>query len=71
MTKVREMEFELRYFWQLMQKPADMTLAEYKDELEVLHEMTDWPALKAACERAMARFTPTGKAAVSLAQVRA
>lgn len=63
LAKVREMENELRHYWQVMQCPIGMSLSEYRDELEVLSDMTDWPVLKAACDRGAARFTTTGKLA--------
>jgi hypothetical protein len=55
------MENELKMWWTLVSErraafrrdPFDPIVEEYRDELEVLHEMTEWPGLKALCGRTL------------------
>jgi hypothetical protein len=56
-----QMGCELRMWWTLLteartlyrQDPFDPRLLEYIDELEVLHDMTEWPRLKTLCAQTM------------------
>ena len=53
-NKTQQMERELKMWWSQVSEartvyrlnPADPILVDYLDELDVLHDMTDWPALK-------------------------
>lgn len=56
-TRTLAMENELRMYWQLMRRGAELyqadrkdpELDEVRDELEVLRDYTDWPLLRTRC----------------------
>ena len=57
---------EWRHYWKLLNDGlVHMTVTEFKDEMDVLGQHTDSPALKKACAAAVSRYdsSPIARAA--------
>lgn len=64
------MELQLIHYWRVMQAGVTVTtISDYKDELDLLSLMTDWPALRATCQKSSVRFDSTGATVLRAAAI--
>jgi hypothetical protein len=61
MLKKNRRESEVRLYWRTMQDGiANVTLADYQDELDTLARFTDSPVLREMCRKSIHRFDHLG-----------